>query len=548
MPYRQARVDVPKLTPDPGIVDDMVRQFADPYAYLRELVQNGIDAGASRLEVRIERDMEGTVRTSVDDDGCGMTRSIIEGPLLTLFESSKESDTSKIGKYGIGFMSVFATAPHWVDVLTRHEQEAWQLRLLGDHSFELRSGVRDTAGTTVTLVHTMTSEELTAHAKRAAASLHHWCRHAHLPIHLEIVDLSDPTSHARGTSNLPFATRGIVSVNVTQDGQRIVASIGRHEPEANEGTPTFAGFYNRGLTLAESTDATGTDLEGIRFKVDSPRLSHTLSRDAVRHDAHYTAALEAVTTLVRGSLVDAVIAKCSEAAASSDMMTYLEIVEAVSRAPVFKRHLGRLQLPLMEPIGGKTTIRISDLEKRIDGEAFVAGESSLITRALARDERPILRFIESAPHLRPILGVPIFDADGAFSHASAIGIEARPEDAPLLDRLAFLLRASGRLCRAIRLSSFTGIARNDMFRVVETDALEALTAPVALRLGKPKKRAWGRKATVFLDVEDAYVRLARRRAKSDPRAAAHLLCRAMLLVDGPLAKRDVDKLLAAESK
>src|SRR5688572_947617 len=98
MPYRDSRVDVPKLTPDPGIVDEMVRQFADPYAYLRELVQNGIDAGATRLEVRIERDVDGTVHTSVDDDGTGMTKATIEGPLLTLFESSKESDPTKIGK------------------------------------------------------------------------------------------------------------------------------------------------------------------------------------------------------------------------------------------------------------------------------------------------------------------------------------------------------------------------------------------------------------------------------------------------------------------
>lgn len=46
-PYRGSRVDTPKLTAEGGIVDDMVRQFADPYAFLRELLQNGIDAGAT---------------------------------------------------------------------------------------------------------------------------------------------------------------------------------------------------------------------------------------------------------------------------------------------------------------------------------------------------------------------------------------------------------------------------------------------------------------------------------------------------------------------
>ena len=49
----------------------MVRQFADRHAFLRELVQNGIDAGATRIDVRLERGPDGAVRTSVEDDGAG---------------------------------------------------------------------------------------------------------------------------------------------------------------------------------------------------------------------------------------------------------------------------------------------------------------------------------------------------------------------------------------------------------------------------------------------------------------------------------------------
>ena len=48
VPYRSARAAGTKLTPDAGIALDMVRQFADRHAFLRELVQNGIDAGAQR--------------------------------------------------------------------------------------------------------------------------------------------------------------------------------------------------------------------------------------------------------------------------------------------------------------------------------------------------------------------------------------------------------------------------------------------------------------------------------------------------------------------
>lgn len=43
----------------------------------------------------MERGADGAVLASVTDDGSDMTRAIIEGPLLTLFESSKESDPTK---------------------------------------------------------------------------------------------------------------------------------------------------------------------------------------------------------------------------------------------------------------------------------------------------------------------------------------------------------------------------------------------------------------------------------------------------------------------
>src|SRR6185503_21269278 len=104
-PYRSRREDKPVSAPTTGLVADMVRQFADPYAFLRELVQNGIDAGASAIDVRIERESSDLTSTTVADDGCGMTLEVLEGPLLTLFSSTKEGDLSKIGKYGVGFIS-----------------------------------------------------------------------------------------------------------------------------------------------------------------------------------------------------------------------------------------------------------------------------------------------------------------------------------------------------------------------------------------------------------------------------------------------------------
>ncbi len=113
---REERAEAPR---DPGIVGDVIAQFADPFAFLRELVQNAIDAGTDAVEVRIEYDGgAGVTRASVRDRGEGMTREIIEEQLLVLFRSTKERDDTKIGKFGIGFASVLAPSPQVVVVQT----------------------------------------------------------------------------------------------------------------------------------------------------------------------------------------------------------------------------------------------------------------------------------------------------------------------------------------------------------------------------------------------------------------------------------------------
>src|SRR5262245_39466129 len=102
-PYRTADNDERAEAPrDPGIVGEVIAQFADPFAFLRELVQNAIDAGTPSVEVRIDHVAEGgIVRVTVRDRGEGMTREIVEDQLLVLFRSTKEHDDSKIGKFGI---------------------------------------------------------------------------------------------------------------------------------------------------------------------------------------------------------------------------------------------------------------------------------------------------------------------------------------------------------------------------------------------------------------------------------------------------------------
>ena len=113
------------------VLEQLVSQFVDPLCFLRELVQNAIDAGSTKIDVTctFEDDSPllavagglvaadashgkaaelGTAIIRVVDFGEGMDGHIIDTRLTRLFSSDKEGDRTKLGKFGTGFISVFA--------------------------------------------------------------------------------------------------------------------------------------------------------------------------------------------------------------------------------------------------------------------------------------------------------------------------------------------------------------------------------------------------------------------------------------------------------
>ena len=107
-------------------LEKLVKQFADPFDCLRELVQNAMDAGTPRVEVWLQyqptADGREVVEIHIDDFGGGMDETIIDGRLTKMFASTKEDDLTKIGKFGIGFTSVFALEPDAVLLHTLAER------------------------------------------------------------------------------------------------------------------------------------------------------------------------------------------------------------------------------------------------------------------------------------------------------------------------------------------------------------------------------------------------------------------------------------------
>ena len=331
--------------------------------------------------------------------------------------------------------------------------------------------------------------------------------------------------------------------------ETFVLAVGEAGPPGSAGPEsagTFSGFYNRGLTLLESI-APEPGLEGLRFKIDSPRLSHTMSRDNIRRDKESERLVDRVRALAKGPLWQSVLEHLAraaeEASTSSSGDAYAALLAAAQRRCFAGRDTSGIAVPLVEPIDGARTLTLHALVRGRRTPAgqpvLIADGSTSLTRAVAGTGRAIVRHVSLAPLLRSLTdGLGFREAAHAFAFTCAVDEHA--EDVALGAELARLLRAAGRNVARVRLGAFSTIASESAYRVVQTDGDSALTSPDDALL-----RPWGGSATLFLNGEHATVRLARRRARSDVPMAAQLLCRTVLVAEGPLDARMVDRLLEA---
>jgi molecular chaperone HtpG len=382
----------------------------------------------------------------------------------------------------------------------------------------------------------MTAEELATHAELTKTALVRWCRYAQVPITFTSVNGYDGGEVV--AINTALSVAGLASVRVTEGDETFAVAVGA--------PGSFAGFYNRGLTLMESTEPEPV-LETIHFKIDSPHLSHTMSRDSIRRDDESRRLIERIRSLVTGPLAVELEARIAEAAVEAASAPTCERYAALLAAHLTLPNVGNaaaLALPLLEPLDGATTILLGEAthgERTPSGDPLLFADTSTpLTRAVAATGRAIVRHMVLAAVLRGALGDDTEPAyvDSTFAYARETQDHA--EDEALLDELTRLLSAAGRTVARARIATFHGSSKDSSCRVTRTSENEAL-----LVAGAALERRWAKDATIFLNVEHATVRLARRRAKTDVAVAAQLLCRTILLDEGPLAAKVVDRLLEA---
>ncbi|MEX1368454.1 MAG: transglutaminase domain-containing protein [Nannocystaceae bacterium] len=132
------------------------RYGPDPWIFVRELLQNSRDAGASRVTLSVDETPgdEGPLeRVACYDDGEGMTFEHARRYLFALYASSKEDRKNQAGKFGVGFWSILRFDPTAIVIRSQPRNgQAWAVRL--DGSLERAEHVDPPArpGTEIVLV------------------------------------------------------------------------------------------------------------------------------------------------------------------------------------------------------------------------------------------------------------------------------------------------------------------------------------------------------------------------------------------------------------
>jgi len=514
-PYRtQASDEVAEAPRDIGLVGDVIAQFADPMAFLRELVQNAIDAGSPSVEIRLHHELE-ILHVVVRDRGEGMSRDTLENQLLVLFRSTKERDHTKIGKFGIGFASVLAQNPNVVVVTTVRDGRRLVLHLERDLTYELfDAGAATQRGTSVELEIPMAADRVETFVYASVATLQRWCRHATVPIEV-IAQLPGNPAPMKVKIDQPLGLPGaLVATTGRSDGGELVAVVGlTSDPEP------YAGFFNHGLTLYETHEPM---FGRVAVKIQDSRLGHTLSRDNVRRDDAFERALVFARELIDSALPEAAEHELRVAAEAGDLKRHRTLLDAIVTSGL-ALNARRWHLPLVEPIAGRTSIEVGSLSSR----TWASTQRTPLTALLAANGTPIVHIAATgrawlAGILQEHGGVRLAEVDRELT--SVTPVERSDADHAWLSILKEILTTVHRAPSCIELAHLAGACADEL--AIAGSAMNGSAYLVDRDQAGHKPFGVLRKPPLVLSADHPFVAAAR---AADPRLAASHLARAVLL-------------------
>ncbi len=149
----------------------------DPWFFLRELAQNGRDAGARNIRVAAARSPQGEETLTFADDGRGMTLAHARRFLFRLYASDKAGDQAAAGRYGVGFWTILRFQPHEIHLQSRHGKISWAVTLDAELTIRPAPGQLNAPGTVITLKRPALFTTADEFAARVQDGLRRYCRY-----------------------------------------------------------------------------------------------------------------------------------------------------------------------------------------------------------------------------------------------------------------------------------------------------------------------------------------------------------------------------------
>ncbi|MBX2811823.1 MAG: ATP-binding protein [Myxococcales bacterium] len=251
-----------------GLLEALTEQFPEPLLCVRELVQNAADAGAQRIDVDVAFDERlQLVRLSVLDDGRGMSSQEVEGYLTIGF--SQKDPTLDRGRFGIGKLSPYALGFAQMVVETCNGQETHRIEFQPDGSGRILVRPIQRRGTKVSIykfADRVQAEEL---SERTYALVNESCGSLQIPLLVNEV----------AVNHVPDLPTPYVVRFESDSGGGIVGVGGDLSCTLSSG----------GIVLEVGATILGQE---VSYLLDAPRLSPTLSRNAVRRDSAFNDLLQ----------------------------------------------------------------------------------------------------------------------------------------------------------------------------------------------------------------------------------------------------------------
>jgi transglutaminase-like putative cysteine protease len=389
--------------------------------FVRELLQNARDAGATRVAFTIEREAERD-RVRCRDDGCGMTFEHARRYLFTLYASSKRREKRAAGRFGIGFWSVLRFDPETISVRSRTTGgEGWEVTLDGSLNSVAVAPCVMLPGTEIVLERAVGDGTGEAEITRA---IHGDARFLHLrddpARQLEVTVNGRPVSADFGLPppSLEFrqpGLRGVVALSV-EPGVEVFAHGLRLRRTA---------FLDELLTGGDRDRRSSVELpDGLvpRVLLDSDRLQVLMARGEAREDR----ALRRLVGTARRELERLVRAELDRQAPQGRLARAVEWIAAGMRPRRVRLIGGAVVVGSL--VGAAVGLGLRNIEWPTPG--VQGGE----TRREASPSRPPAPGVEIVQHpyqdVARSYGGPSVDP---LDHHSAVDLAYRPESArPLL--------------------------------------------------------------------------------------------------------------------